>query len=160
TDFPRPTSYRGSPERTRGAGSRLRSGGGWSGAVPVRDRRARHWQDDPGRRLPQRAGGRRPPLRFGARALFGAPRRDRGLSAVSRSPGELAPRRSGRGRGTGDEGDRPELVHAGRVAGRGRLFPGPRARRVESGLPGTPEARAGRLSAGGIAPAAVAPVLR
>ena len=35
-----------------------------------------------------------------------------------------------------------------------------RARRVESGLPGTPEARAGCLPAGGVAPAAVAPVLR
>ena len=94
------------------------------------------------------------------RALFRAPRRDRGLSAVSRSPGELAPRRSGRGSGTGDEGDRPELVRAGRVADRGRLLPDPRARRVESGLPGTPEARAGCLPAGGVAPAAVAPVLR
>ena len=118
TDFPRQTSHRGSPERTRGAGSRLRVGRGRSGAVPVRDRRARHRQDDPGRRLPQRAGGHRPPLRFGAGALFGAPRRDRGLSAVPRSPGELAPRRRGRGGGPGDEGDRPELVRAGRAAGR------------------------------------------
>ena len=56
--------------------------------------------------------------------------------------------------------DRPELVRAGRVADRGRLLPDPRARRVESGLPGTPEARAGRLPAGGVAPAAVAPVPR
>ena len=160
TDFRRQTSFRGSPERTRGAGSCLRVGGGRSGAVPVRDRRARHRQDDPGRRLRQRARGHRPPLRPGARALFGAPRRDRGLSAVSRGPGELAPRRSRRGSGPGDEGDRPELVRAGRAADRGRLLPDPRARRVESGLPGTPEARAGCLPAGGVAPAAVAPVLR
>ena len=160
TDFRRQTSFRGSPERTRGAGSCLRVGGGRSGAIPVRDRRARHRQDDPGRRFPQRARGHRPPLRLGSRALLRAPRRDRGLSAVSRSPGELAPRRSGRGSGTGDEGDRPELVRAGRVADRGRLLPDPRARRVESGLPGTPEARAGCLPAGDVAPAAVAPVLR
>ena len=38
----------------------LRVGCGGSGAVRVRDRRARHRQDDPGRRLPRRAGGQRP----------------------------------------------------------------------------------------------------
>ena len=66
----------------------------------------------------------------------------------------------GEASGTGDEGDRPELVRAGRVADRGRLLPDARARRVESGLPGTPEARAGCLPAGGVAPAAVAAVFR
>ena len=107
TDFPRQTSFRGPPERARGAGSRLRVGRGGPGAVPVRDRRAGHRQDDPGRRLPRRAGGHRPPVRSGPRALLGAPRRDRGLPAVPGGPGEPAPRRRRRGGGPGDEGVAP-----------------------------------------------------